>query len=501
MEGQELVVQNPNRIVTFTVRDFAAMAFRRRRTLLFCFAGVLFGSLLAAVISPTYRAQTEILVRRQRVDPALTADQGNTMIVSNVVTEEEINSEKELLLSQDVLREVVRQCGLDKPRSFLGAWLGSKDPEIRIAKGVRRLRSSLGVDTVPKTDVIAVSYSAGDPKQAAQVLSVLDAVYLKKHAEVQRTPGQFEFFDRQTETAKAALMDAEQKLKAFPQQIGTANPTLDRDITLQKVNDMNLALTQTQAGIAESKKKIEAMEQLEKTTPTRLTTQMRAQDDALVLQQMKTTLLTLELKRSDMASKYQPDYPPLQELDREIASTQAAIAGEKPLNDVTTDQNPAYAWIASELVKDKSELRGYEAKATETEELIHQTLASAQQLDVEGVEQQDLMRAAKVAEENYLLYLRKREQARISDAFDAQRILNVAIAEQPVVPRVPTESLFMYGLVGIFLAVTVSAGAIFALEFLDPSFHTPAQVEAFLNRPVLAAVPDQDGISYRLYSR
>jgi uncharacterized protein involved in exopolysaccharide biosynthesis len=500
MEGQEIVLQNPNnKIVTFTVRDFAAMAFRRSRTLMFCFFGILLGSLLAGLLWPSYRAETEILVRRQRVDPVVSSQQTSPLVVSSEVSEEELNSEVELITNEDVLRKVVQQVGLNKPSTSFFSMLSSQDPEVRMAKAVRNLRSKLGVDSLPKTDVIRITYSSRNPAQAAQVLSVLDSVYLQKHAEVQRAPGQFDFFNRQVEVAKTSLEAAEDKLKAFPQQTGTANPTLSRDITLQKVNDMNMSLAETQAAIAESKKKIDAMEQLSTTTAPRVTTQMRQLDDAPVLQQMKSTLLALQLKQSDMASKYAPDYPPLQELNREVANTQAEVNGEKPLSDVTTDQNPAYSWMSSELVKDKSELRGYEAKATETEQLIRQTLASAQKLDVEGVDQQDLVRAAKAAEESYLLYLRKREEARITDALDAQRILNVAISEQPTVPTLPSQSLLMYGAVGIFLAITISAGAMFTLEYLDPSFHTPAEVEIFLNRPVLAAVPDQDGISYRLY--
>lgn len=102
MEGQELILQNTNRIARFTVRDFAAVAFRRSRTLLYCFFGILLGSLVAAVLLPTYRAETEIMVRRQRVDPVVTAEQTNPMVVSSTVTEEEINSEVELITSEDV---------------------------------------------------------------------------------------------------------------------------------------------------------------------------------------------------------------------------------------------------------------------------------------------------------------------------------------------------------------------------------------------------------------
>ncbi len=234
------------------------------------------------------------------------------------------------------------------------------------------------------------------------------------------------------------------------------------------------------------------MEQLSSSTTPRLTTQMKDADDAPVLQQMKSTLMNLELKRSDMASKYQPDYPPLQELDREITSTKAAIAGEKPLKDVTTDQNPSYVWLNSELVKAKSDLKGLEAKATETEAIIRRTLASVRQLDQAGVEQQELLRTAKTAEENYLLYLRKREESRINDALDDAKLLNVAVAEKASVPSFPSQSPWSLMLIAVALATTVSGGMVFALEYFNVSFRTPTEVETVLNVPVLAAIPDQE---------
>src|SRR5207245_8188213 len=139
-----------SRLVSFTPRDFVAMAFRRRRVLVTCFFGILLGSILSAIVWPSYRAETEILVRRQRVDPVVTPQQSSQMTVSSLMTEEEINSEVELIKSEDVLRQVVLQCGLDKRHSLLGSLLSSRDPEQRIAKADRkstRLNSSHG--TIP----------------------------------------------------------------------------------------------------------------------------------------------------------------------------------------------------------------------------------------------------------------------------------------------------------------------------------------------------------------
>jgi len=100
-----------------------------------------------------------------------------------------------------------------------------------------------------------------------------------------------------------------------------------------------------------------------------------------------------------------------------------------------------------------------------------------------------LERTMKANEENYLLYLHKQEQARMSEALDRTRILNVAVAEQPVAPSLPSNSPLPMLLGGIFFAAVVAVAAVGAQEYLDPSFRTPAEVSTELNIPVLAAVP------------
>jgi hypothetical protein len=77
----------------------------------------------------------------------------------------------------------------------------------------------------------------------------------------------------------------------------------------------------------------------------------------------------------------------------------------------------------------------------------------------------------------------------MTDALDRTQILNVAIAEQPLTPSLPTVSRWMVLFVGTLLAVVVSIGMAFLLEYSNPSFRTPTEVLSELNIPVLAAVP------------
>jgi uncharacterized protein involved in exopolysaccharide biosynthesis len=105
------------------------------------------------------------------------------------------------------------------------------------------------------------------------------------------------------------------------------------------------------------------------------------------------------------------------------------------------------------------------------------------------VVQQNLLQDAKTQEENYLLYERKREEARISNALDRGGILNVALAEQPVVPALPKRSPLGVALLTLLLAGTFSLSTAFVLDFMDPTFRTPDELAGYLGTPVLAALP------------
>jgi uncharacterized protein involved in exopolysaccharide biosynthesis len=476
----------------FSRRDVLAIGFRHKRLIVLSFCGILLGAVLAAVLQPKeYRSSTKFLVERERVDPIISPGASTPLSIRGEVAEEELNSEVELLGSADVLRQVVVSCGLHQRKSFLSSLLGAGDEATRIAKAVDRLQKALKIELVRKSNVISVSYEADDPQLAARVLSALDDAYLKKNVAVHRPPGQFEFFDRETEVYKKDLSEAETKLKMFSGEDGGVAPQLARDITLQKLNEFHAALQQTRADIAGTEERIRALEKQSDSTPQRLTTQARQTDDVQVLQSLKGTLMSLELKRTELLTKYQPTYPLVREVDKQIADARASIAAEesRPIREETTDRNPTYAWINEELAKAKADYSGLEARAAAMQAIVSKYESKARDLDQKGIVQQDLLRAVKTDEENYLLYQRKREEARMTDALDRTRILNVAVAEQPPVPTLPSNSPWTSLVMGFLLAVTVSLGAAFTVEHFDPSFRTPAEVLAELNIPVLAAVP------------
>jgi succinoglycan biosynthesis transport protein ExoP len=205
---------------------------------------------------------------------------------------------------------------------------------------------------------------------------------------------------------------------------------------------------------------------------------------------LKSTLLNLELKRTELLEKFEPTYRLVQEADTQVAQTRAAIeAAEKSqLREETTDRNPIYEWVDSELAKARSDLAAGQARAEALSRSVRSYEEQARNLDQNEVVEQGLLRDQKAQEANYLLYQRKQEEARISNALDSSRIVNVAVAEEAAVPAVPSRSRPSALLAGLLAAIAASIAAAVAAERLNPSLRTTDDVKAFLDVPVLASV-------------
>ena len=206
---------------------------------------------------------------------------------------------------------------------------------------------------------------------------------------------------------------------------------------------------------------------------------------------MKSTLLNLELKRTELLTRYEPTYRLVQEVDQQIADAKSAISTEenRPIRDESSDQNPDYQWVQAELTKAEADRSGLKARAAAAAAIAAKYREEAQHLDQNMVVQQNLLQAAKTQEENYLLYERKREEARISNALDQGGILNVALAEQPIVSALPKRSPLSVALLTLLLAGTLGLSTAFVLDFMDPTFRTPDELAGYLDTPVLAALP------------
>jgi uncharacterized protein involved in exopolysaccharide biosynthesis len=484
----ELAIERYVRQPLPTLRDIVAVLFRQRWPMLIAFVLVVIAVAASGVWIPKYEAQMKILALRQRSDEMVTPSaNAPAQFNSDQVSEEDLNSEVELLNSDDLLRKVVLTTGLAGQTSPSGDGAG----EVSVAKAVRKLSRDLKIEPIHKTNVISVSYEARDPKTAEAVLEALAAGYTEKHLTVHRPTGEFKFFDQQTEQYKQGLNQAQEMLTDFTKGTGVVSAQIQRDSALQQAAEFDTTARQAQTALLETEQRVNSLRAELKSIDPRLTTAVRNSDNPQLLEQLKSTLLNLELKRTELLTKFEPTYPLVQEVNEQIADSKSAISAEesKPIRDETTDQNPDYQWVEAELTKAQADLSGFKARAATSAAIAAKYHGEAQSLGQSEIQQDNLLQAAKTEEANYLLYVQKREEARISNALDQDRILNVALAERPIAPALPERSPLGVALLTLLLAGAFSLSTAFVLDFIDPTFRTPDELAGYLGTPVLAALP------------
>jgi polysaccharide biosynthesis protein PslE len=494
MKEYNLVYPGRSASTGISLRDLAAPLFRRRQIMIATFLIALVVGVVAALMNPSqYTSRMEILVNHERLDPIVTSQATTQMVSDNtLVSEAEINSEAELLKSSDVLRRVVEVNKLagQPAHSFLDLFHRKLSESDRVEVAARSLAKDLKVEVLPKTNMIEVTYSSSDPQQSYSVLKALGDLYLEKQMKVHRPVGTYEVFAGEAQKYQNALQNAEDRLNAF-HKTGAAAPDLERaDLAQQLSNAVGQAHAAEEA-IAADERRMENDRSQMKVTPERSATKQDVNAPSLLLEQLHATLLAAQTKRSELALKYDPKYPLVQEADREVASAKAAIAEaeSKPYINQTTDRDPTFELLREELAKTETDRAAQDASLAAVRRTIKSLQAQIIDLDQQAIAQQDLEREVKVSTDNYLLYRSKSDQQRTSDALDKTRIANVALAVPPAVPSLPDRSITLTLIFAGGFAILLSLGMVCAFEYFDSSFHTPAQVSNLLGVPLVVAIP------------
>ena len=492
MQDQDLIRARPSEAGP-TLRELAMVLFRRRRVFVWVSGSVLAAAILYAIFGTQYEAHLQVLVRRGRANAPVSVEQDAPVDLTRLdITEEELNSEVELLRDDEVLHTVVQETGIGQ-RDWLHFLRPREGNAERVERASRHLAKKLKVEPIKKTNLLEVSYAADDPQVAAKVLQSVEKTYLAKHMEVHRPNGEYRFFELQTGEALRQLEQSKQKLMSFAGTRGIVAAGEQRDLALQKLSEVDSNFRQTRIQLTETQQRVWELEAQLQRLPERETTVVRTADNPDLLKALKSTLLDLRLKRTSLLTKFEPTHRLVQEVDEQIAQAEHAIARENllPVRDESTDKNTQYEWARTELQKAQVDFISLQAReaAIVKQEAAYQTVA--RQLGEDAITQDYLLSSEKAAQDNYLLYVKKQEQARMDDALDERGIVNVAIVEHPVAPALPVWSTWGVLAIGVVAAGVMGTGASFTADYLDPALRTPDDVWAYLNSPVLASLPQR----------
>ena len=296
-----------------TPRDVAATLFRRPQLMIASFGLVLLASMFFLLLSARYESHFKVLLRRGRVDPVVSAQPSSAMDVGRPeITEEDLNSEVELLRDEDLLKQVAVSAKLvppDTPNSERAA---------QVERAFRKLQRRLNVEAVKKSNLIQVTYKDTEPERAARILSALSTAYMNKHTNLHRPSGEIQFFDRQTAESEKRLRRSEAELVKFTRVRGVVSAAMERDIGLQRLGEADAAYRQIDLERVETEHTIASLREQLKSFPSRSVTLKRWADNPQLLGQLKSHLLELQIRRTELLTRFEPSYRLVQEVDQQI---------------------------------------------------------------------------------------------------------------------------------------------------------------------------------------
>src|SRR5450759_66049 len=178
------LIGNSKTPVSPTPRELAATLFRHPRLVAASFGFVLLATMLFVVFSARYESHFKVLLRRGRLDPIVSSQPASAMDSTRPgITEEELNSEVELLRDEYLLKQVVKMAEL------VPADTSDFERPAEIEHAVRKLACRLDVEPLKKSNLIQVRYKDTNPERAARILSALSTLYVQRHTNLQRPPG------------------------------------------------------------------------------------------------------------------------------------------------------------------------------------------------------------------------------------------------------------------------------------------------------------------------
>jgi uncharacterized protein involved in exopolysaccharide biosynthesis len=215
--------------------------------------------------------------------------------------------------------------------------------------------------------------------------------------------------------------------------------------------------------------------------------------------QLGAELAKLEAKRATLLQQYTTEDRQVRDADAEIATVKRRMVdGAGTPRTVGIERwipNPTRVEIQERLMKADRNLYDLRARVAALPDFIDEhrkeSSAAAVGLRKKAIRFASLEQEIVAARDTYLLYERKEEEARISEAMDRSKLLNVSLLDGPTRAIKPSNAMSPLMVVVALIAGTgLGVGTAVGLEFLGRNFKLEEQVEQYLELPVFAVIPD-----------
>jgi uncharacterized protein involved in exopolysaccharide biosynthesis len=318
--------------------------------------------------------------------------------------------------------------------------------------------------------------------------------YLAYHASIHGNKGLPRFYDEQQRLLEQRMRKAEDTLAVFSRDNNIVSPKEELLSTVRTVNDVAAALRDVSTNIMGTEERVRTIREQIAAQPEVVKRSQYLEINP-VITQLSTQLVDRQVDRVTLLQKYT-------EKDRHVRDNSAEISELQTQIDREVLERPtivAHQLLRANSIREErvralldmeSNLKDQRARQAMLEDDLSRANRRLMALQGKTLEYDRLDQELRVRRETYDLYVKREQEARLSNAMDEQQLVNVDVVQRPALPLPRTDtqgaSIALLVVAGFVLAIA----AAFAREYMTRSLRTEYDVGRHLGLPLLGSIGD-----------
>ncbi|ACC83198.1 GumC family protein [Nostoc punctiforme] len=440
-------------------------------------------ALIAIRQKPIYEAEGKLLFSKTDRVSSLTSPSAQVGELSSVTQlSSPLDTEAEVIRSNPIVEKTITSLNL----------VGKQGTPLEIDEFLKKIK----IKSVRGTDILAISYSSSNPKEAAAVVNLLMRYYLENNIRINQTQATVaqRFLSKQLPEVEARVVKSEAALRRFKEENRVI--ALDQEAAkgVDRLADLSDQITQAQANLTDAETRSQLLEhQLRLNSQQAVDmgnlTQSKAVQEVLTEYQQVQNQLAVEQTR------YTDKHPAIANLLAKEAALKKQLetrifenAGrEKSVPAQNLGMGELKQTLLAQLVQSDVERSALTNRVTVLQNayaLSQRRLSVLPQLQEK---QQQLERQLQVARSTYEELLKRSQEVEV---VVNQNVGNARVVSAALLPKkAVSPKIALYLAIGGFVGILLGVGLALMLEAMDQSLKTLEQAQQLLGYPLLGTIP------------
>ena len=384
-------------------------------------------------------------------------------------TKEFYETQYRIIQSTTVGQRTAEKLGLQYDPDYAGLTGPNHD---LVALG-RAIAGQVNVRPLKDSRLALITVTDRKPQRAALLANTIADTYIEYNLDykLEGARSAMAWLAEQESDLKRQLEDSELKLYQYKKDRNLLAVSLDdkQSMLSQNLANVNAKLTELHIKLIELDAK-RKMIQRARNNITEEETLPEIREKGTI-EKLRDSYVGLTKDYADLSSRYGPDHPKMKALIGQMETVRKAY--EQEIDGVLATFEKSY----QELLDNEHALKG----------LMEQQKNEAIELSKIEVEYKPLQRASEQEEKMYGIVAGRQKEIDITGPMKTN---NVRVLERAIVPGFPIRPKPVQNLLlGLMFGLGIGVGLAFAIEALDNTLKTQADVEQLLGTPVLGLVP------------